>query len=212
MSVAVITPPEPLVELELAKAHLRVDHDDDDALIEAFIAAASADLDGPEGWMGRALGMQTLELRQDGFLAQDWQMGAGRYAWDGVWTGDAWGRWPFRRIVLPYPPFVQVVSITYEGLDGTDQVLGPDGWQASDEGVAPAFGLGWPSGRIAANAVRIRYRAGYETPPPRIQVAVLMTVASLYANREASVIDARAVVAANPAVEALLAPYRVYRV
>ena len=213
MSVIVITPPEPLVELDLAKAHLRVDHDDDNTLIAAYIAAASARIDGPDGWLGCAIGLQTLELRRDGFYAPDWRVGPG-YAWEGGWTGEAWRRWPFaQRIQLPYPPFVEVVSITYEDTAGADQVLTPAGWQASDEGVAPAFGSAWPGGRVAANAVRVQYRAGYEITPPAIVAAVLMMVGDLYANREAQQIDqSKGTAVANPTVDALLTPYRIYRV
>ena len=218
MSVVVIAPPAPLVELDLVKQHLRVDHDDDDTLIAALLAAASANIDGPDGWLGRAIGLQTLELRQDGFYAPDWRVGQG-YAWEGGWTGSAWGRWPFARIQLPLPPFVDVLTITYEVAAGADQVLGPSGWTATDEGVTPAAALGWPGGRVAANAVRIRYRAGYvdadgnpQTPAP-IAAAVLMMTADLYATREASVIDAtRATQVTNPTAQALLQPFRIWRV
>lgn len=219
MSVVVITPPEPIVSLELAKKNLRVDHDDDDELIQLHIAAAQASIDGPDGWLGRAIGPQELELRLDGFYAADWRVGMyGDYAWETGWAGVSLGRWPFaRRIALPFPPFVSVTSITYEDASGVDQVLTPTGWQASEEGVEPAFGAQWPSGRVAANAVRVRYQAGYvdaqgqPAVPARFKQAVLLMVGSLYANRESDVIDARAVVAVNPAVDALLVPYRVWR-
>ena len=223
MSVRVITPPAPFVGLDLAKRHLRVDHADDDLLITLQIAAACATIDGPGGWLGRAIGVQQLELRRDGFDVAGWGWSGG-YAWEGGWN---WAAWPFARIALPYPPFVSVQSITYEDGLGADQVLTPAGWAASDEGVEPAFGLSWPSGRVAANAVRVAYTAGYpDRPPPAgaadgtaptptvpapIVAAALLVVGDLYANREAVVIDAaRVTVVENPTAANLLAPYRIY--
>mgnify|MGYP000847681045 CR=1 FL=1 len=44
--------PVPLLE---AKLHLRVDHDDEDLMIDSYIRAASARLDGPDGYLGRCL-------------------------------------------------------------------------------------------------------------------------------------------------------------
>ena len=59
-----ITPPDVLpVSLAEAKLHLRVDHDDDDTLIEGLIRAATDHLDGWTGILGRCLVEQ--EWRQD---------------------------------------------------------------------------------------------------------------------------------------------------
>src|SRR5579875_4153338 len=116
MFVAVITPPEPLVELDLAKQHLRVDDGDSDDLINAYIAAAQANIDGPGGWLGRAIGLQTLEVRLDSFHPRHWER-RGYPIWaEGAWTD--WTCWPLQnRIRLPYPPLVSITSITYEDMN-----------------------------------------------------------------------------------------------
>ncbi|MFG6083915.1 head-tail connector protein [Paracoccus litorisediminis] len=55
-----ITPAaDQVVTLLEAKLHLRVAHDDEDALISAFIDAATDHLDGLTGTLGIALGPQT---------------------------------------------------------------------------------------------------------------------------------------------------------
>ena len=56
MRVFVVTPPEPVVSIDEAKDHLRVDGDGEDALIEGLVAAATGHIDGPNGWLGRAIG------------------------------------------------------------------------------------------------------------------------------------------------------------
>lgn len=52
-------PTDPVVPLSAIKQHLRVDHDDEDELIEAFTDAATQMLDGPSGILGIALAPQT---------------------------------------------------------------------------------------------------------------------------------------------------------
>lgn len=220
MSVVVIDPPAPVVDLALAKRHLRVETDDDDDLIAIYLAAAQGAIDGPAGWLGRAIGTQTLELRLSSFQEEDWRLPGGGYAWDGtMWPN--WSTWPFDKIPLPFPPLREIVSITYEDLTGADQVLDPSGWRQIGDGVTPSFGDVWPAGRLEASAVRVRYAAGYDGAgldpavagpvPPPIIAAILMATAGLWANREDVVItDTRATQIINDAATNLLAPFRVW--
>ncbi len=216
MSVVVITPPVSIVSLELARQHLRLDPNDDDILIEAYINAAQGMIDGPGGWLGRCIGQQTLELRMDGFTTPIW-------AWNYDTSGIFWGAqdnyanlsaaWPSSRVELPFPPLINVTSVTYEDGQGQVQTLPSSAYLASDEGLDTAYGTTFPSGRWEAGAVRIRYQAGYVSTPGPILAALLLMVGDLYQNRETTV-TGRSVgavtVPMSTTVEALLGPYRVY--
>lgn len=57
--VLITAPSAQVVTLAEAKAHLRVDHADEDDVIEGFIAAAVAYLDGWQGVLGRGIMPQT---------------------------------------------------------------------------------------------------------------------------------------------------------
>ena len=93
MRVIVITPPAPIVTWEEADQHLRLDGDDEQRdMVERLVKAATQHIDGPDGWLGRALGLQTLEARMGGFCDL---------------------------IRLPCQPIVDIVSVHY--LDGTGQ-------------------------------------------------------------------------------------------
>jgi uncharacterized phiE125 gp8 family phage protein len=218
VNVVVITPPAQLVlPLSLAKSQCRVEHNDDDDLINSLIETATGWLDGPGGWLGRALMPQTLELRLDSFFHGDWIFN-GQYIWEqGAWPMGS--IWPFRTLIrLPFPPFISLTSVTYEDGAGVDQVVSSAGYSASDAGVEPVFGTNWPVGRIDANAVRIRYQAGYamngdvSTVPAPIRHAVLLLVSHWYRNRDAVVgVDNRDSSTELPlGVESLLGPFRVW--
>lgn len=119
MQVVTITPPPAVVSREEAKRHLRVESGDDDDFIGDCLAAAQGQIDGPAGWLGRAIGVQTLELQAP------------------VLDHDCWA-W----IRLPCPPVTAVVSVTY-GAAGV--VVDPDGYVfGPGELVRPVTGLGWP--------------------------------------------------------------------
>jgi uncharacterized phiE125 gp8 family phage protein len=186
-----VTPPaaEPLL-LDEAREHLRVDTDDEDALIASQLVAARMHI---ETITGRQLLPATWELQIDGF--------------------------PDEPITLPRSPVISVESIAH--LDGTGalQTLPPTDYQllagsspTSDPAqVVPAFGRTWPGVVAMPNAVRVRFVAGYadeDAVPQPLKAAILLVLGDLYANREAQVPGAAMQLSANPAVEALLAPYR----
>lgn len=183
MTVLVVTPPEALVSLEDAKAHLRVDHDDEDTLIEAYIAAASAHIDGPGGWLGRSIGTQTLELRRDAFCDL---------------------------ITLPNGPVASITSVKYLDDDGAEQTLASGGYQLEGDVLGLAYNQTWPSLRGDRGGVRIRYVAGSETIPSAIFAAVLLMVGDLYANRETERAEGSSAIQMSTTVEALLGPFRIW--
>lgn len=66
MTPTLVTPPASLpVTLAEAQAHCRVDHDDEDAMLTAYISAAVAHLDGWRGVLGRAIMPQTWAVTVD---------------------------------------------------------------------------------------------------------------------------------------------------
>ena len=200
MALRLITAPavEP-ISLTEAKAHLRINHTDQDTLIELYIKAATAYVDGENGFLGRALVTQTWELVIDEFPTEG-------------------------EILLPLPPLQSVTSIEYDDGDGLPQTLATSeytvdtvsepGWVTFGEG-------GWPTTFDGINAVRIRYVAGYspssDSPPDltanvpaSIKAAMLLLIGSMFANREQTIVG---VIASQLpfGVEQLLRPYRIQR-
>lgn len=182
MSVIVITPAEPLVSLADAKAHLR-DPGGEDDLIEGYIAAASAWIDGPAGWLGRSIGLQTLELRTNTFASCE---------------------------RLPYGPVISITSVTYVDGQGVEQTVDPSEYEVIDGGLHPSPGFDWPSHRGDAEGVRIRYVAGEPNFPPQVRQAVLLMVGQWFRNRMA--VNVGNIVNEMPfGVEALLSPLRRFK-
>lgn len=185
MSVVVVTPPEPGIDLALVKGHLRVDHEEDDQLIQAYVDAAVSHIDGPSGWLSRTIWPQTLELRQNVFCG------------------------PIR---LPYGPVTDVVSVKYVDGDGVEQTMPPADYMLTNDGVLTlAFGASWPALRGDAEGVRVQYEAGYEVLPPSILPAVMLTVSHWYANREAVSVG-QAATEMPMSAQALLSPFRAWSV
>lgn len=192
MPLTLVTPPavEPL-SLAEAKDHSRVDTTTEDALIDALIQAARGHA---EDALGRALIEQT---------------------WD--WTLDC-----FDAVVLaavPLPPLRSVTSIKYLDAAGAQQTLDPALYRVSNIGadrragaIEPAPGQSWPGLYPVSLPVTIRFSAGYggagNMVPAPIRAAMLLVLGDLYRNREAQIIGP--IVADNRAVQALLAPYRVW--
>jgi uncharacterized phiE125 gp8 family phage protein len=196
MRVVVVTPPDPIVSWEEIDAHLRLDGDaEQKAYVEALVAAATAHIDGPAGWLGRALGPQTLEAR---FHLDTCPV-----------------------VRLPYGPVIDLISVKYlDALDvertadlGDVELFGTD--------VEPTGEWPWIGGSVRREAGRIRYRAGYaKTPlsnplehsvPAPIIAAILLMTGDLYANRETAIAGSASAIPMSTTVENLLSPYQVWR-
>lgn len=177
-----------VVTLAEAKAHLRVDHGDDDALIAAYLKAAVQHLDGRAGILGLALAPQT------------WRLAAPRPC--------------SRKIALEPGGVYEIVSVTAR--DGATTVtLDPSTYRLGRnplcEFLALNDGASWPSLDAREDALTVVFRAGHrggsdgpEVPAP-IKTAILLLAEHLYGG-------GRLAEGLPVAVDALLAPYRRRRV
>lgn len=178
-------PAETPVSLTVAKAHLRVLHASEDALIERLIKVATEHV---ENKISRSLVTRTLKLSLDTF---------------------PWGHEP---VALRAPPVTEIVSVKYWPLSGAEVTLNADDYQLVRDGVSaelsPAPGASWPTTSGRRRAVTIEYTAGYgdaEDVPQSIVHAILLLVEHLYQNRSA-VADVQKIVVPH-AVDALLGPH-----
>jgi uncharacterized phiE125 gp8 family phage protein len=201
MRVIVIDPPAPIVSYEEAVARLRLGGGDGERTdVEAMIAAATAHIDGPDGWLGRSLGPQTLEARASGF--------------------DQWRRCS---LLLPFGPVITVETVSYIDGAGGVQTVDAATYELLGRELVPAFGAAWPAAGLHREAVRVRYKAGYaagvgadplvaKVPEP-IKAAILLMVGDLYQNRETTAAGAASGVSEIPmstGVANLLSPFRVW--
>ena len=187
--IVVVPPATEPVSLAEARLHLRMDSDNtaDDSIISALITSAR---EMAEHETGRSLVAQTLELAFDEF--------------------------PEFAIRLARPPVLSVVSITYIDLAGTPTVISPllhslESINAPGY-VMPAQGSSWPFAMDTANAVRVRYVAGYgdaAAVPKSIKQWILLNIGTMYEHR--MTVD-RASVAELPMryADRMLDPYRFY--
>lgn len=187
--VVVITPPATFpVTLAEAKAHLRYTATDQDGLIMGLVEAAT---DYAEAFTGRAFIDRTLDFYLDKF--------------------------PVGAIELPLPPLIEVSGLFYVDDDGNEQQFTTfEVDTASHPGrIYLNSSTSWPTPRDAANAVRIRYRAGYldsasppsPAVPASIMAAILLTIGTLFEHRETVVVGQPAAMVPWSA-EQLLRRYR----
>lgn len=167
------------IDLAEAKAHLRVISGSEDQAIEAFLAAAFEELDGPAGVLGRCLAAQTWQLQLAG------------------WHG------PVR---VPVEPVTSIGVSYVSAAGGTFDLPAASFELAAGIGVSPVLYWKGPLPELGAETwpVRVTLLAGAVPLPATIRAAILMRVADLYAHREAH----GASLAANPAYDQLIAQAR----
>lgn len=178
---------EPLTLAEV-KAHLNVDHNAQDGLIESIYMRGARE--HAEGYLKRALITQIWQWKRDGFGAHV--------------------------LELPLSPVQTVDSIAYVDSAGVTQTWGAANYQVdvdSEPGrVSPAFGYQWPLPDYRLNAVSITFTAGYgdaAAVPAAVKSAMLLHIGRMNEYRE-EVITGTIVAEIPMGYEALMFPYRVW--
>jgi hypothetical protein len=209
--VQVTAPATDPIMLNEVKHHLRYEDDDQDDLIEAYLASATAYLDGPAGILGRAL------------VQQSWKLYLDRFPWASTHVHNLLGRLGHHHrlhraaIRLPLPPLMSVDEIAYVDTLGVQQTLDPAKYTVRDGEIAavePAYGCSWPSVRCQARAVSVTFTCGYgdaDAVPKPLQAAILLQTADLFETRETQLIADRAASAESDTFRRLVAPYRIAR-
>jgi uncharacterized phiE125 gp8 family phage protein len=185
--IRTIAPVNPLLTIEEVKAHLHVDHSDDDAMISGFVDAASSHVDGYAGIVGRALVTQTWAVDFPAFS---------------------------NRMDIPLGPLQSATVGYYDSLNVL-QTLSSSVYAVLSDALGPYVSLKydqqWPPTYTREDAVRITWVAGYganaAAVPAAIRQAMLLMIGGWYQNRE-SVAVGMSVEKLPFAVEALLSPFR----
>lgn len=183
------------ISLAEAKAHLRVDADDEDDLILGLITSAR---------------QQAEQICRRAFIIQKWMVTLDHFPISGMNNCG--------EIILQYAPLISVDSITYVNSDGATQTLATSLYKVDNISeparIMPAYGTTWPATRNEINAVQITLTAGWENAssvPQPIKSWMLLRIAAMYENRESDTVIDRGVMDSLPFVDQLLAPYRVIK-
>jgi len=191
------------VTISEAKAHCRVDIDNDDGLIAGYLLAARYLV---EHEIHRPIVSRMYDYTID-------------WCWPAR-NGRAW-------IELPCPPLLGVRSVSYVDGSGVTQVLSTNLYTVMTNRpkgvITSAYNATWPDVRPQVEAVTVRFVAGYtdfvddsvspsvyfvgEGVPDPLRQAILMLVGHWYENRETVVIGQAMNI--PYAVEALISGYRV---
>ncbi|MFO8012123.1 MAG: head-tail connector protein [Phycisphaerae bacterium] len=158
------TPPtaRPLTCSQL-KAHLRVDGSEEDALVDALLAAAT-------GYVERFTRRQLVTAS---------------YRW-------TLPEFP-ETFLVPRPPLRSVTAIEYVDTAGTTQTLSADAYTvltgALPGRIHPAWSESWPSARSVPEAVTVTYQAGFGAAadvPEMLKTAIRLLAGHWFEHREAA--------------------------
>lgn len=189
--VLVTAPAAPPVTLQEVKQHLRLvagaeTYTTEDGILQIYLDAAIAYLDGYSGVLGRCLVTQTW--RQD---------------------FDAWSRCPRLPLLA-----AAISSVKYRKEDGTLSTVATADYslKADDLGSYVRFAddYSFSADLAESQAILIEFTAGFGAAtdvPAALKAAILLLVAHWYVNRE-TVVTGTIATALPMAVDALITPYR----
>jgi hypothetical protein len=158
------------VDVAAAKAVLRVDIPDDDAMIGGFVAAARR---VAEPYHRLQVVSATYKLYLDAFYTDPISGGYdGLYLTQPTAIGTAPfgtpGYRPLTAMRIPFGPITSVAKIEYIDTDGSLQTLSPSLYQVdlttATARISPSYGNYWPYTRSILNAVTVTFVAGIATP------------------------------------------------
>jgi hypothetical protein len=172
-----LTPPvsEPLSRDE-AKAWLKVDHSDEDTLIDLLITTTRERCES-------LTGLSLLSQQWVAYLAY-WPVQADDDWWDGVREGAYSGQ-AVRELSLRHGPVRQIDAFTLFDADGNGMDY-PENQFLLDkvrDRLVLKPGAPIPIGQRAVNPIEITYTAGYEIVPGAIKAGLLRMIAHLYEHR-----------------------------
>ncbi|TQV76669.1 hypothetical protein FLL45_01535 [Aliikangiella marina] len=151
--------------LETIKEQLKIDHDDEDLLIQRLIKTAAE---------------KVSNIIQKPLINTEYDL-----VLDCFPTGE---------LTLQVCPLVSIASISYYDVNGVLQTFDSANYELQGHGLDPCIylveGASWPSTKSGRNRVIIRLTAGHgdkpEDLPEEIQHAISLLVGHWYENREAS--------------------------
>lgn len=184
-AIIVAGPAAEPVTLAVARAHLRIGHNEEDQLVAALIASARRVAEARTGLC---------------FISQRWLC--------------LYDRWPEDGMVrLPVAPLIAVAEVALFKADGTKTVAPPGTYQVDTAARPPRLwpeAGAWPPPSRAVNGIGITVEAGFgaapDAVPEPLRQAILLLAAHWYAHRGDD-----SATQLPPGVAALLAPYRAVR-
>lgn len=131
------------VSLQEQKDHARILDTQEDALIESYIKAATAQCENTQG---------------QAYVTQTWRKTLDRFP-------VARRLNPHRKLYLDRPPLQAVTSVTYLATDGTSTVMPSSDYVVNTDDmpgyITPKYNGQWPTTQFMPNAVTVVYQAGY---------------------------------------------------
>lgn len=190
--VRIEAPADTPVSVSDCRRHLRLGHDEDEELLQGYLAAAIDRLDGFAGLLGRCMVSQVWR--------QDYE----------CWPGG-------RHLRLPCMGITAVASVKYSDQDDVEQTVSSALYSLHTDDTSSFLWLktnftGPSLNTDRPDPVRVLFTAGYgpaaDVPPP-LKQAILLMVGDFYENREDTIIgvglDARPL---PTGVKALIYPYQ----